>query len=62
MSGRGKRVAVARMKKGVLHIAAPLRESLPKHPKQYQNYLLQKKEQELVKRKDWGNPQESQEE
>jgi len=62
MSVRGKRVAVARMKNGVLHIVAPLRESVPVPLKQFQNSHRKRKDQELIKRKSWVNQQENQEE
>jgi hypothetical protein len=50
MSKRGRRVAVARVKNGVLHIVAPLRESVLKLPKQHQNLQQVRKDPESDKK------------
>jgi hypothetical protein len=62
MSKRGRRVAVARVKNGVLHIVAPLRESVLKLPKQPQNLQPQKKEVGLDKKTGLDSQQENPEE
>ena len=62
MSKRGRRVAVARVKNGVLHIVAPLRESVLKLPKQQKNLQQAKKDLESNKKIDLDNRQENPEE
>jgi|TARA_R100001509_G_scaffold132374_1_gene85833 hypothetical protein len=62
MSKRGRRVAVARVKNGVLHIVAPLRESVLKLPKQHQNLQQVKRDPESDKRINSDNLQENPEE
>ena len=62
MSKRGRRVAVARVKNGVLHIVAPLRESVLKLPKQHQSLQQVRKDPESDKKISSDNLQENPEE
>ena len=56
MSVRGKRVAVAKVKNGVLHIVAPLDELALKRLKQPVNLVYPKKEAGLHKKENLDNP------
>ena len=47
---RGKRVADAKVKNGVLHIVAPVKGFLQKHQRQQASCLQKKKEVELGKK------------
>ena len=59
---RGKPVADAKVKNGVLHIVAPLRESVLKLPKQHQNLPQVKKDPGSDKKTNSDNLQENPEE
>ncbi len=60
--GLVSRVGVAKVKNGVLHIVAPLRESVLKLPKQHQNLQQVRKDPESDKKISSDNLQENPEE
>ena len=59
---RGRRVGVAKVKNGVLHIVAPPNALVQRLPRPLEKCPLPKKEKELTRKNDLDNQQESQEE